>query len=372
MDCLRLELSDLRNSGIITGTAEEVLFSWSTGPAEDNVANVKARVVSRGDNHIAICLGYVVHLDGKAHEVEELIHVVKAGPDEAGQWWFQCPAKKDGKPCGSRAGVLYLPPNQQYFACRRCHDLTYPRNQGKKDMEGMGMNEMSDSQNHDDGQGVLDNKGPVGADSAGAALGEAPADGPDREPGPCTLRLRSFAYVDHALKQLDPQNTTVSEVGRMKLVDELLVKMVGDDGLPEERFTQAIPQVQLKAPAAFGAFATRVLREGNFSVGSDHGQAYYPFHRLGKILRLHLVHDLQLERAGDLLLLDAAVEALIQARILLGRATGLSTDNGPLPGEERLYRSQAVQQQKLFMAAMDKLTPKQVRRIGRPPAKESA
>jgi len=234
------------------------------------------------------------------------------------------------------------------------------------------MNEMSNSQNHDDGQGVLDNKGPVGADSAGAALGEAPADGPDREPGPCTLRLRSFAYVDHALKQLDPQNTTVSEVGRMKLVDELLVKMVGDDGLPEERFTQAIPQVQLKAPAAFGAFATRVLREGNFSVGSDHGQAYYPFHRLGKILRLHLVHDLQLERAGDLLLLDAAVEALIQARILLGRATGLSTDNGPLPGEERLYRSQAVQQQKLFMAAMDKLTPKQVRRIGRPPAKESA
>ena len=225
------------------------------------------------------------------------------------------------------------------------------------------MDEMSDMQRdqEQDSPGGDRNERP---DAAGSAAGEAPAEGPGGGP----LRLRSFSYIDHALKLLNPQNTTLSEEGRVKLVDELLARMVQDDALPEERFSQAIPEVQSLATRAFATFATRVLREGNFSVVSDHELAYYPFQRLGKILRPHLVQDLNLKRAADLLLLDTAVEALVQARILLGRATPLSSDNGPPPGDEKLYRSQAVQQQKLFVGMMNKLMPKPVRRLGRPPA----
>jgi len=32
---------------------------------------------------------------------------------------------REGKPCGKLAGRLYLPPGQQIFACRLCHNLTY-------------------------------------------------------------------------------------------------------------------------------------------------------------------------------------------------------------------------------------------------------
>ena len=74
----------------------------------------------------------------------------------------------------------------------------------------------------------------------------------------------------------------------------------------------------------------------------------------------------------DLLLVDTVIAAFVQTRILLGRATPLSMDNGPLPDEEKLFRSQAVTQQKIFMAAMDKLQPKPVRSPGRSLAKESA
>ena len=42
------------------------------------------------------------------------------------RYWGICPLRKDdGTPCGKRVGVLYKPPNESYFGCRHCHDLTY-------------------------------------------------------------------------------------------------------------------------------------------------------------------------------------------------------------------------------------------------------
>jgi hypothetical protein len=314
---------------------------------------------------IELCLAYVVQVGGNFHKIHETVHLVKADSGEGGKWRIVCPAIVNGEACAKPVDILYLPPSQKYFACRHCHDLAYPWKKADGAKEGVEMNEIADMRGND-GQESSDIDCHVGEDSARSALGEAPAERPDGD-SPSPLRLRSSAYIDHAVKHLDPQNTILSEDGRMKLVDELLAKMLQDDGLPEERFSQAVTQVQFKAPVSFAGFATRILREGNFSVRSDQGQAYFTFHRLGKILRLHLVEDLDIKRAADLLLLDAAVEALIQSRILLN-----SADSGPSQGEERLLRTQAVQQQKLFMSAMDKLTPKPMRRMGRPPVKESA
>ncbi|NQU39419.1 MAG: hypothetical protein HQ523_05655 [Lentisphaerae bacterium] len=183
--------------------------------------------------------------------------------------------------------------------------------------------------------------------------------------------MRSFFYIDHALKQLDPETTTLKDKGRAKLVDQLLSRMVRDDGLPAERFSQVISEVQGLAPEVFAAYAAQALRDGSFAVGAMEMESYAPLHRLGHILRLHLIEDLQAERAVDLLLVDAAVTAFVQMRIMLSRATPLSTSNGPLPSEEKLFRSQATTQQKIFMTAMDKLRSKPARPVSRPPAKES-
>ena len=48
------------------------------------------------------------------------------GPRHSPRWWFICPATADGVPCGRRVKKLYLPPGAVVFACRTCHDLTYP------------------------------------------------------------------------------------------------------------------------------------------------------------------------------------------------------------------------------------------------------
>jgi hypothetical protein len=41
------------------------------------------------------------------------------------RWWFTCPVSVNDIPCNRRVAILYLPSGARYFACRRCHDLTY-------------------------------------------------------------------------------------------------------------------------------------------------------------------------------------------------------------------------------------------------------
>ena len=361
-ECLRLTVSDLRDSGIVSGKADDVLFSWKTSEKEGDVATVRVRVASRSSTRIVACLAYTVHLDGKPHEVSESIHLVKAAKNEGANWWIRCHAHVDGEACDRQVGTLYLPPGQQYFACKHCHDLAHPWSKKGEKTKGHDMDEAKDIQLGDKEQTTADTE-----EQPRQVADKAQADEPDPTPPPRPL----LYYIDHTIRQLDPENTTVSNEGRVKLVGELLSKMTRECGLSEERFSQAISEVQARAPKAFATYATKLLRDGDFSVVIEQAEACFPLHRMGRIIRLHLVHDLQLDRAGDLMLVDAAVDAFVQAKILLNRGTWLSPDNGPLPDEEKTFRTQAVAQQKLFTGIMEKLLVKPARSPGRSPARKT-
>lgn len=52
--------------------------------------------------------------------VEQEIHLERTIPHYGGiRWWFICTE------CGARVARLHKPPLENYFWCRRCHDLTY-------------------------------------------------------------------------------------------------------------------------------------------------------------------------------------------------------------------------------------------------------
>jgi hypothetical protein len=53
------------------------------------------------------------------------------------RWWFVCPLVVGGRPCGRRAGKLYLPPRGRYFGCRRCYDLSYTSSQESRKYDGL-------------------------------------------------------------------------------------------------------------------------------------------------------------------------------------------------------------------------------------------
>ena len=307
-------------------------------------------------------LRYNVTLDDDSREVSETVSVVNANQNGTGKWYFRCPAEADGKPCAQRVALLYLPPDQEYFACRRCHDLAYSKAPKKEKAEG-------DQQTGDVGE-PLDYATPDSWEPP-----EKPGHTADKVGGgerdPCPPPQPLFFYIDHTMKLLDPKNTTITDKGRVKMVGELLSKMIREGGLSEERFSQAICEIQSLAPKAFAAYATKALRDGSFSVGIEVRLAYFPLHRLGRILRLHLAEDLKVTGAADLLLVDTAISALVQTRILLSRATPLSPENGISLKEEKLLRSQAVAQQKIFLSAMEKLEPKPSRSRAKPPAKKT-
>lgn len=357
--CLRLTRSDLKNSGLVTGKANDVIFSWRTGEGEQDSATVRARVTTRLSTRVTISLAYTVRLDQESHEVDETIHVIKADHKDGGNWWIQCPAQVNGQPCSRRVGVVYLPPGARVFGCRHCHDLA-PTKKGGTD--GLDMDTIQDAQ-----VAAVENSD-VSQDEQERPEANATTGKRDTAPPP----LRAHFYVDHGLRQLDPKTTTLTEVARTKLVDELLLKMTWDAELPEGRFAQVLPEIQRSAPVAFASFAARILREGCFSPGAEQSQVYFPFHRMGSIVRLYLIEDLKVTGAADLLLANSAVAAFVEARILLSRAAPLGPDFGPPPSEEKLFRTQAVTQQKVFLNAMAKLQPKPSRPMGRSPARESA
>jgi hypothetical protein len=361
--CLRLTVSNFRDSGIISGKADDVVYSWKTGEAEQDKATVRVRVASLSSTRIVACLAYTVHLEGKSHEINETIHLTKAARSNGANWWFQCPAQVDGVGCSRKVAILYLPPGEQFFACKHCHDLAYPWGKKNEETKGDEMDEMEDIPLDDETPDSWNPPGQSGqtADEAGGGEGNS---GPSPQP--------LFFYIDHTLKLLDPKNTTITDKGRLKMVDELLSKMIREDGLSEERFMRAICDVQSLAPKALSAYAGKALREGSFSVGSKDLLAYFPLHRLGHILRMYLAEDLQATGAADLLLVDTAIAALVQTRILLSRATPLSPENGISIKEEKLLRSQAIAQQKIFLSAMDKLQRlKPARPLAKPPAKKT-
>jgi hypothetical protein len=71
-------------------------------------------------------LGWELKLNYRVYAVTIILPVwlTATRPHFGGRrWWFLCPA------CGRRAGKLYLPPNEQRFACRLCHGLTYKSSQ---------------------------------------------------------------------------------------------------------------------------------------------------------------------------------------------------------------------------------------------------
>ena len=296
-------------------------------------------------------------MDGESHEVNESIYLAKAARNAGGNWWMSCPAQINGEACSRRSGTLYLPPGEQFFACRHCHDLAYPWTKKDRETEGDEMDKTEEVQLKDEEQTCPDSPR-----ESGRTAQRPYTDTPDPAPRP----LRLSPYIDHALKQLAPENTTLHEEGRVKLVSELLSKMIREDGLSEERFSEAIADVQSLAPKAFAAYAAQALRHGRFSVGSEELLIYFHLHRLGRILRLHLAEDLQATGAADLLLVDTAIAALIQTRILLSRATPLSPENATSLKEEKLFRSQAIAQQKIFLSAMEKLKPEHSRTRAKP------
>jgi hypothetical protein len=87
---------------------------------QGETASVSVSTMPGDDGRYDIQLHYKVESEGTWTPVKETMCVTSTRLCSGGErLWFLCP------PCGRRVGILFLPVGQRFFACRRCHQLTY-------------------------------------------------------------------------------------------------------------------------------------------------------------------------------------------------------------------------------------------------------
>lgn len=67
---------------------------------------------------------------GNEGEISQRVNLMTTQPNFGGvRHWLSCPLLVEGKPCGHRVSKLYLPPAENRFGCRECHNLIYRSSQ---------------------------------------------------------------------------------------------------------------------------------------------------------------------------------------------------------------------------------------------------
>jgi len=108
----------------ILGTPYKITYSGQTG---SELFSLGCKVLADKAGKKVLQLTYDLPLDGNSLVGYQLVVSLTGTPCSFGgsRSWFRCPGVRPWAPCGSRVAILYLPPGQARFACRRCWNLTY-------------------------------------------------------------------------------------------------------------------------------------------------------------------------------------------------------------------------------------------------------
>jgi hypothetical protein len=124
----RLDLRDLRRNGFFTAATGTIWSSrWWWGLADEPTSVVYYMRIDGDDGPAAVAL---IHPETAEDGWDDPIGYgvpLEWTPCHFGgvRPWFRCPLVVDGVPCRRRCRILFRPYNSRYFACRRCHRLSY-------------------------------------------------------------------------------------------------------------------------------------------------------------------------------------------------------------------------------------------------------
>ena len=124
--CVVLNVMRLARDGLFDGRSQQGSLSWKPEEGGGSAGSMTYALAASGSNEYRIELRYQAMVGRRRRDFEESIAALcETGHEEGDRWWFRCPFRKDGRPCGRRTVKLFLPPGRSRFGCRFCHDLTY-------------------------------------------------------------------------------------------------------------------------------------------------------------------------------------------------------------------------------------------------------
>lgn len=158
------------------------------------------------------------------------------------------------------------------------------------------------------------------------------------------------AYAESAIHSLGPGRSSLSPEGRMATVRELLGRMAADVEMLNGTFMHYVKALQCRCPDGVMEFCRQILESGDLASSLPAEEtSFMAFRRLAQVLRIYLQSKVGHGNPLRMLLVETAMDAWTEARILLHRAAPLSDNLIAPPREESEYRAHALAQQKLFL-----------------------
>ena len=392
---------------VLSSGMARACLTWKTAGNSPARASVEVTIAAEDPDWPRVELHYAIKRADGWRTIAQTVAMCRTAQWRGNRLWFQCPE------CGKRCGVLYLGQTDSAFRCRGCAGLIYrcqrypalPKSRSKPPGSGNADGEAQ----HGTRQAVLDlietmhmrrppddrkSRRPIssrkthcpgpGPEGKAAAMRsnahETPRSGPSGSRSSDAWRqsqadLGNHAgaenyhqhqspvydaayeamarpdrvdYIEHGLQLLD--DGQLPSKARIAVAEELLLRMVTDLNVPATTFEVYLAEIRPLCAEGFSACAKRFFQQGQLSVALIMGRP--TFLRMARIVELHLQLELGLRRTQHLLMLDEAMQAWAQSRILRHAAMALREGDNILFDVlkvEARYRSQADAQQRIFL-----------------------
>ena len=129
--CHTLDITELLHRGLFNQPKCTANVSYQTTRViGEKTFDVMIEANTSTPDRLFIRLKYSIQGTDGPLETVEFIPLEYTEPHYGGvRFWFICPLSVDGQSFGRRVSKLFLPPEQRYFGCRHCYNLTYRKAQ---------------------------------------------------------------------------------------------------------------------------------------------------------------------------------------------------------------------------------------------------
>jgi hypothetical protein len=138
-DCQVLDVNRWTRQGVLkAGGRFAGSWRWAYRDGSAFSVNYETNTLDPSSPFVRLWYSWVRRSTGEQDSADYLVKLTTTRPQFGGvRWWFICPLVASGHPCNRRVGKLYKPPNNRYFGCRHCHDLTYTSCQESHQNDGL-------------------------------------------------------------------------------------------------------------------------------------------------------------------------------------------------------------------------------------------
>jgi hypothetical protein len=125
-ECRWIDVEAMRRDGVLLSTMGTRWWVVWKDPEGKTEATLGYSVVANPGGGISLRIDGMPMHGSEGIGFTYVIKIATSRPRFGGRrYWFRCPMVRNGTDCGRLVGRLYLPPGQEIFACRICHNLTY-------------------------------------------------------------------------------------------------------------------------------------------------------------------------------------------------------------------------------------------------------